>query len=186
MVKIGITTTIPYFELDKKFDNLKVLEYAKTVYDNFVKNNNFKNSDIILITNGYPWIDHLPVTLFLSNEINKENEYMGIELCMPTDINRKTKLFLNTHEGRSLNNLHNKYKEIALIDSLDNLSKIVQEKKSNKKSIIKRGFKQAKTLMVRNCDYVIVFGLSDTPDSEIWEKILCNKEYHCIKHLFNQ
>ena len=100
---------------------------------------------------------------------------------MPTKINHKTQNFLNTHEGRSLNELHNKYKEISSIDSLNNLSRIVQAQKTNKKSIIKRGFKQANTLMVHNCNYVLVFGLSDFPDVEIWNKILCEKEYYTLK-----
>lgn len=196
MVKIGIITTIPYFQLSKNFDNSKIIEYVETVFNDFTNKYNFKKSDIILVSNGYPWIDHVLVNLFLLNEdknknksedINNNNnnnsndEYVGIELCMPTEINHKTQNFLNTHEGRSLNELHNKYKEISGIDSLNNLSRIVQAKKSNKKSIIKRGFKQANTVMVRNCDYVLVFGLSEIPDSEIWNKILCEKEYYTIK-----
>lgn len=188
MVKIGILTTIPYTQLSKNFDNSQFLEYVQNVYNDFINKHNFKKSDIILISNGYPWIDHLPVSLFLSNyDKNKVNlndandEYAGIELCMPTKINHKTQNFLNTHEGRSLNELHNKYKEISSIDSLNNLSRIVQAQKSNKKSIIKRGFKQANTLMVRNCDYVLVFGLSDSPDIETWNKILCEKEYFLLR-----
>ena len=193
MVKIGIITTIPYAQLSKYFNNLKILEYVEKVYNDFINEYNFKKSDIILISNGYPWIDHIPVNLFLTNEeqnksINDKDineQYEGIELCMPTEINHKTQQFLNTHEGRSLNELHNKYKEMSAIDSLNNLSRIVQAKKSNKKSIIKRGFKQANTLMVRNCDYVLVFGLSEVPDSEIWNKILCKKEYYNISTATN-
>lgn len=200
MVKIGIITTISYDQLSKNFDNSKILEYVESVFNDFTNKHNFKKSDIILISNGYPWIDHVPVSLFLSSEdknknknknedVNNNNtvdEYVGIELCMPTEINHKTQNFLNTHEGRSLNNLHNKYKEISGVDSLNNLSRIVQAKKSNKKSIIKRGFKQANTVMVRNCDYVLVFGLPEMADSEIWNKILCEKEYYSIKSFYNQ
>ena len=35
-------------------------------------------------------------------------------------------------------------------------------------------------MMVRNCDHVLVFGLTDAPESELWDKILCNKEYYKI------
>ena len=190
MVKIGIMTTIPYVQLLKNFDNSKILEYVESVYNDFIKKHNFKKSEIILISNGYPWIDHIPVVLFLTNENNENNNdkddmYSGIELCMPTEINHKTQNFLNTHEGRSLNELHNKYKEISTIDSLNNLSRIVQAKKTNKKSIIKRGFKQANTSMVRNCDYVLAFGLEEAPNCEIWNKILCGKEYYTIGNFYN-
>jgi hypothetical protein len=190
MVKIGILTTIKYAELSKRFDNSKVLEYVETVYNEYIKTHDLKKSDIILVSNGYPWIDHVPVSLFLKNEDNTNDvnnnepidKYAGIELCMPTEINHKTQTFLNTHEGRSLNTSHNKYKEISSIDSLNNLSRIVQAKKSNKKSIIKRGFTQANTLMVRNCDLVLVFGSEEIPSGELWNKILCEKEYYAITH----
>jgi hypothetical protein len=195
MVKIGITTTFSYSELSKSFHKPDVLKYVENIFNEFINKNNFKKSDIILVSNGYPWIDHIPVTLFLLNEnsINTANntfenstdtkieEYKGIELCMPTEVNSKTCQFLNTHEGRSLNEMHNKYKEISSIDSLNNLSKIVKIKKSNVKSLIKRGFKQANTMMVRNCDYVLVFGLETVPEGELWNKILCKKEYFSLQ-----
>jgi hypothetical protein len=188
MVKIGIIGLIPYSEITKYFANVNVLEYVENIYNNFIEKHNFKKSDIVLVSNGYPWISHVPVSLFLANSENIKNggsevEYAGIELCMPTEVSSKTKLFLNTHEGRTLNETHKKYKEASEIDSLENLSRIVQAQKSNKKSIIKRGFKQANTMMVRNCDYLLVFGLCETPEDELWNKILCAKEYYNISGL---
>lgn len=177
MVKIGIITPISIHDLTKHLNNIAVFEYVEQVYKDFIEKNNFKKSDITLVSNGYPWINHIPVSIFL-----KDEEYAGIELCMPTEINSKEKQFLNTHEGRVLNELHKKYKDISNIDSLDNLSRIVQARKPNKKQIIKRGYKQANTLMVRNCDYVLVFGFSDIPEGELWNKILCNKEYFMLKN----
>lgn len=188
MVKIGIVSLIPYSEITKYFANIPILEYVEDVYNKFIEKHNLKKSDIILVSNGYPWIAHVPVSLFLANSEDikagkSDDEYAGIELCMPTEVNSKTKLFLNTHEGRTLNINHNKYKEESSIDSLDNLARIVQAQKSNKKSIIKRGFKQANTMMVRNCDYVLAFGLSDNSEGEFWDKILCAKEYYNISNL---
>ncbi len=186
MVKIGIIGLVPYSEITKYFANVNVLEFVEDIYNKFIEKHNFKKSDIILVSNGYPWISHIPVSLFLANDENIKNgsledEYAGIELCMPTEHSAKTKLFLNTHEGRNLSEIHKKYKEVSKIDSLDELSRIVQAQKSNKKSIIKRGFKQANTMMVRNCDYVLVFGLCETPEGEIWDKILCGREYYDIQ-----
>lgn len=178
MVKIGIITPILIHELDKYLNNTKVLEYVEKVYNEFIEKNKLKKSEIILVSNGYPWINHVPVSIFLKNEDSEG--YAGIELCMPTEVNSKQKEFLNTHEGRVLNVLFRKYKEITNIDGLENLSRIVQARKSNKKSIIKRGYKQANTMMVRNCDYVLVFGFSETPESELWNKILCHKEYYVV------
>lgn len=197
MVKIGIVALIPYGEITKYFANVKILEYVENTYNSFIEGHKFKKSDIILVSNGYPWINHVPVTLFLVNSekikdvsLEKEDkeldEYAGIELCMPTEVNSKTKSFLNTHEGRTLNLTHGKYKEVSEIDSLDNLARIVQAQKSNKKSIIKRGFKQANTMMVRNCDHILVFGLTAEPEGEFWDKILCEKEYYDITNLIGQ
>jgi hypothetical protein len=188
MVKIGIVALIPYGEITKYFANVQVLEYVENTYNVFIEGRKFNKSDIILVSNGYPWINHVPVTLFLANSekdvgIEKEDEYAGIELCMPTEVNSKTKSFLNTHEGRTLNLTHGKYKEVSQIDSLDNLARIVQAQKSNKKSIIKRGFKQANTMMVRNCDHILVFGLTAEPEGEFWDKIHCEKEYYDITNL---
>ena len=181
MNKIGVVSDILVHDFPKYFNNTKILESIERIYNDFIEKNNFKKSEITLVSNGYPWINHLPVTLFLKNEENES--YAGIELCIPTEINFKERHFLNTHEGRTLNELHKKYKECTTIDSLDDLSRIVQAKKPNKKSIIKRGYKQANTMMVRNCNYVLVFGLTEKPESELWEKILCQKEYFCIYNL---
>jgi hypothetical protein len=190
MVKIGIITTIPYMDYEKKFDNIKILEYVEKTYNEYIEKLNFKKSDIVLVSNGYPWINHLPISIFLNNEENVEinEKYSGIELCMPSDINNKTEQFVNTHEGRSLNNLHSKYKEKTLIDTLKDLSKISKEKEKqkNKKIKIKRGFKQANTFMVRNCDCILVFGILEKPEEyELWNKIMCNKQYYNIKDFFN-
>lgn len=181
MVKIGIITPILVHDLPKYMNNTKVLEYVEQVYNEFIENNGFKKSDITLVSNGYPWINHIPLSLFLKTDI--ADAYAGIELCMPTEISPKERKFLNTHEGRVLNDLFSKYKEITDIDGLDNLARIVEARKPNKKQIVKRGYKQANTMMVRNCDYVLFFGFTEFPESELWDKILCNKEYYNISKM---
>ena len=159
-------------------DNTKVIEYVEKVYSEFIEKNSFKKSDITLVSNGYPWINHIPVSLFLQSE--ELDGYAGIELCMPTEISPKEHKFLNTHEGRVLNELFLKYKQVSEIDGLDNLARVIQARKPNKKQIIKRGYTQANTLMVRNCNHVLFFGLTEIPEGELWEKILCNKLYFHI------
>jgi hypothetical protein len=178
MVKIGIITPILIHDLHKYINNIKILEDVEQIYNDFIEENHFKKSDIILVSNGYPWINHIPVSIFLKSD--ELEGYAGIELCMPTEINPKEHKFLNTHEGRVLNDLFLKYKDISGLDGLDNLARIVQARKPNKKQIIKRGYKQANTMMVRNCDYVLFFGLSETPTDELWDKILCKKAYFDI------
>lgn len=177
MVRIGIITTILIHDLGKYMTNLDIFNYVEKLLLDYIENNNLKREEIILISNGYPWIEHIPVSLYLKNE-NTTNSFNNIELYMPTGINNKEEQFLNTHEGRVLNNLHNKYKSLSNINSLENLTNITKYKKPSKKIIIKRGYKQANTLMVRNCDYVLVFGLTDEPQEELWNKILCKKEYY--------
>ena len=182
MVKIGIVCPIIIHDLPKYMKNIEILQKIKDIFNDFIEKNKFNKSEIILVSNGYPWINHVPVTLFLECENNTEM-FGGIELCMPTEFNPKETKFLNTHEGRVLNDLFLKYKDISQIDGLDDMAKIIQTKKSNKKQIIKRGYKQANTMMVRNCDYVLFFGLLENPEYELWNKILCNKLYFNINDL---
>jgi hypothetical protein len=177
MIRIGIITTILIHDLWKYISNIEIINYVEKILLEYIENNNLKYEEITLISNGYPWIEHIPVNLYLKNE-NTPNSFGNIELYMPTGINSKEEQFLNTHEGRVLNSLHNKYKSITNIDSLENLTKITKYTKPQKKIIIKRGYKQANTLMVRNCDYVLVFGLTETPQEELWNKILCKKAYY--------
>jgi hypothetical protein len=184
MVKIGITTLIPYAQYSKYFDNSEILTFVETVYNKFIENNKFNKLDIILVTNGYPFINHVPVKIYLQE--GKDKTYAGIELSMLTEINYKAKIFANTHEGRSLNKIHDKCKELTGIDSLEDLSQIVQERKKNQKSIIKRGWTQGNTQMVRNCDYILVFGIGEHPEGELWNKILCIKEYFNIEHFYKK
>jgi len=182
MVKIGIITPILIHDLKNYMNCMEVLEYVKKCYADFIEGRGFLKSDIVLVSNGHPWINHIPISLFLEEPDN----YMGIELCMATELNPKERKFLNTHEGRVFNNLYLQYKDISGIDGLDNIAQIVQTRKPNRKQIIKRGYKQANTMMVRNCDYVLFFGLTEPLESsgskevELWNKILCNKIFFSI------
>lgn len=181
MVKIGIITPILIHDLPKYMNNIKILTHVEQLYNDFIEKNAFNKSDIVLVSNGYPWINHVPVSIFLNS--NDSADYAGIELCMPTEINSKEHKFLNTHEGRVLNDLFLKYKDISGLDGLDNMARIIQARKPNKKQIVKRGYKQANTMMVRNCDHVLFFGLTENPEGELWNKILCNKVYFDINKL---
>lgn len=178
VVKIGIITPILIHDLPKYMKHLHTLKYVEKVFEDFVERNSLKKSDIILVSNGYPWINHIPVTLFLQ-AIGSE-DYAGIELYMPTEINPKEHKFLNTHEGRVLNNLFHQWEDCTGIDGLDNLVRIIEPRKPNQKQFVKRGYKQANTMMVRNCDYVLYFGFKERPEEELWDKILCKKEYYNI------
>ena len=186
MKKIGIITNIKFSELSKNFHKTDIIKFVNNVYNNFITQGKLLKSEIILISTGNPWIEHVPISLFLLNEQNKDeldNKYAGLELCVPTCINYKTKKFLNTHEGRKLNEIHENYKLISNIDTLEELSKNIQPNKSNKtnkKTFIKRGFKQAKTMMINNCDIILVFGFDNLPDTELWNKITCDKYYYSM------
>ena len=177
MIKIGIVCLIPNTQIFNYFFDNTLIEKVKGIYEDFLIKNNFDKQNITLVGNGHPWINHLPVQLYLDSE---EKVYAGIELYMCTGINIKSKIFMNTHEGRTLNIVHEKCKNINNLDSLEQLTLITKEKFPNKKIQIKRGFKQANTLMVRNCSHVLVFGLEAEPTNELWNKILCDKEYFCL------
>lgn len=181
-MKLGIMTSLMHYEISKYFE-YNILKEIEEIVHNFINEHKLNKKDIILISNGYPWINHLPITLYLN-----DNEYGGIELYTPSDINHKTKTFVNTHEGRFLTDIHLKYKNISNIDTLNDFTNLIYPKKNNQKIIIKRGYKQSNTNMVRNCDYILYFGLDDInmENDILWNKIKCDKKYYNISGLLTK
>ena len=120
--------------------------------NDYLKTTNLDKSNIILISNGSPWIDYITMQLYM------DGGYAGIELYIPSDFNVKAHKFTNTHEGRTLNQIHEQFSKIMGFDSLNVIEHIYSSKI---KKMIKRGYTQCSTLMNNNCDIFIEFKLDD-------------------------
>lgn len=132
-------------------------------------------SDIILVSGGSAWADHVAVQLYLTGE------FAGIELFLPSRFDIKQKKYINTHEGRKLNQLHLECKEKTGMEVFEELTKTVSRKAV--KVTIQRGFKPRNTLISKNCDYLIAFSFDpDVPTKggtlDTWQKVKHNNKIH--------
>ena len=137
-----------------------VLDYI----ENTLKKNTF---EIILVSGGSAWIDHIAIQLFLTDK------FAGLQLYLPTKFDVIKEHYVNTHEGRKLNELHNIFSKKIEIDSLSELTKAILKTKNIE---IKRGFLQRNNLIAKNCDYLIAFTFEDKcptkgDSAHTWEKI---------------
>ena len=177
MIKIGIVGITGIHPLDNKRLSLEHFNFVINTFEEYINKNNIIKSDIILVSNGMTWINHIIVHLYLLGG------YGGIELYIPTTFDFKFKHYENTHEGRTLNRLHNEFKEKTNIDGLEDLSRIFRSQSDKKiKQNVKRGYKQCNTLMITNCDHVLMFSYDDFNNiasdlNHTWNKIKCIKEY---------
>lgn len=138
--------------------------------------------DIILVSGGSAWMDHVAINLYLGGGFG------GLNLYLPSKFDPKQKKFVNTHEGRTLNQLHEQFtNKMNLINSFDDLTKITSRgPKHNIKIQIKRGFLQRNTLIAQNCDHLLAFTFDSDSDSITGgTKNTWDKTYHPNKVHFN-
>ena len=122
-------------------DNVKI--YIQSVI-------NVETKDIILVSGGSAWADHVAVQLF------REGEFGGLELYLPSEFNIKSHIYKNTHEGRTLNKLHEHCQNKTGLPIFEELTS-VNSRKKGVKITIQRGFKPRNTLVARGCDHLIAF-----------------------------
>jgi hypothetical protein len=155
---------------------------ANKVYD-FIENvMKTATENVILVSGGSAWADHIAVQLYLTKK------FAGLELYLPSEFNPKKKIFKNTHEGRRLNFLHEQCQTKTLMPVLDELARVVmssiKSSKSKVKIIVKRGFKQRNTLIACNNDFLIAFTFSSTDQpidggtADTWQKTGHNNKFH--------
>ncbi|XWV26538.1 hypothetical protein QJ857_gp0529 [Tupanvirus soda lake] len=147
-------------------DNIKsyIIHVLQTTTDN-----------IILVSGGSAWADHVAVQLYL------QENFGGLELYLPTIFDTKNKKFANTHEGRTLNFLHSKCAEKTKCDVFHELYKVVSN--PNVKVVVKRGFFPRNTLISQNCDHLIAFTFgeyapTDGGTYDTWKKTTHNNKIH--------
>ena len=105
--------------------------------------------NITLVSGGSAWCDHIAVRLAI------ENNFRGLELYLPCEIDATTGKFISGRESSILNNLHSLFNQTTGIDSstdfIDVLSNI------DTKIVVKKGFLNRNKLIADNCDYLIAF-----------------------------
>lgn len=182
-VKLAIIGVSGRTHSDKKKLEAKHMTWATSRVREYIDNIlGIPDSDIILVSGGSAWMDHVAVQLYLTGK------FRGLELYLPSKFDHKQKQFVNTHEGRTLNTLHGECAEKTNTDVLLELTRVVESavsvgKKSPIKLIIKRGFKPRNTLIAKNCDHLIGFTFeSDEPTiggtAHTWSKVPHDNKVH--------
>lgn len=167
-IKLAIVGVSGNDPLDKKKLCLEHMIYMTTTAMDYIKNVIGTNpSEIILVSGGSAWADHVAVQLYLTGE------FAGIELYLPSRFDIKQKKYINTHEGRKLNSLHAECQEKTGVNVFEELTKTVSRKAV--KVTIQRGFLARNTLISKNCDYLVAFTFNpDSPQKggtfDTWKK----------------
>jgi hypothetical protein len=132
-------------------------------------------NEIILVSGGSAWVDHVAIQLYL------EGNFGGLELYLPTNFDKKIKKFEPTYEGNILNLLHSACAEKIGHSVFDDLYEVVTD--PNVKIIIKKGFFQRNTLISQNNDHLIAFTFDKIAPSnggthDTWSKTKHNNKIH--------
>ncbi|XWV25276.1 hypothetical protein QJ856_gp0494 [Tupanvirus deep ocean] len=176
MLRIGIIGTAGRKPQDY---NILSVDHMKWMADNVKSYINHvletTTDNIILVSGGSAWADHVAVQLYL------EGNFGGLELYLPTTFNTKTKKFENTHEGRTLNFLHGQCADKTKCDIFGELSQVVSS--PNVKVVVKRGFFARNTLISQNCDHLIAFTFGenapiDGGTFDTWKKTKHENKIH--------
>lgn len=136
--------------------------------------------NIILVSGGSAWADHVAVQLYL----DKEKNFGGLELYLPSKFDLKYNHYVNTHEGRLLNKLHKQCQEKTGIDVLLELGKVLH--RPGVKVVIQRGFFPRNTLIAKNCDHLLAFTFDKEKPTgggtlDTWNKVKhSNKSNFCL------
>jgi hypothetical protein len=177
MIQLGIIGTTGRYDNDKKRLEKKHLTWILHQVEDYIENILLiDKKNIILISGGAAWTDHVAIQLYLSNQ------YAGLKLYLPSKFDVKHQQYINTHEGRLLNALHLECQEKTGICTFKELAKAIHGK--NKVNIIiKHGFFPRNTLMAKNCDHLLVFtfnhnGPVDRDVLDIWKKTKHNNKVH--------
>lgn len=110
--------------------------------------------DIILVSGGSSWCDHIAVRLAM------ENDFKGLELYLPCDVDSLTGSFIKSREACILNDLHARFNKVTGIDSPADFMNVLLNR--NTKIVVEKGFLNRNKLIANNCDYLIAF----TTDSQ--------------------
>ena len=159
MIKLGIVGTAGRNPIDKKTLGISHMKWMAENVQCYVEHVICATpSNVILVSGGSAWADHIAVQLYLTGE------FAGLELYLPSKFDIKQKKYVNTHEGRTLNALHLECKNKTGMDIFEELTRAVSKKAT--KVTIQRGFLPRNTLIAKNCDHLIAFTFSPNAPSD--------------------
>ena len=128
---VGVSGRNP---IDKKRLEAKHMAWMLANSTDYIKNVlQLDPANIILVSGGSAWADHIAVQLYLTME------FAGLELYLPSVFDVKHKRYVNTHEGRALNTYHAECAEKTNIDCFTDLQRAIHGK-NKAKVTVKRGF----------------------------------------------
>ena len=177
MIRLAIIGSSGKNPLDLEKYSIDHFTFMTETINSYIKNTiQTELSNIILVSNGSAWADHVAVQLYLTRQ------YGGLELYLASKFDLKHSRYVNTHEGRSLNKLHQQCQEKTQINVLGELAKV--QYRPNVKITVKRGFVARNTLVAHNCDHIITFTFSETVLDNIivhtLNKVKHNNKYHAF------
>ncbi len=162
MVRIGIIGTA-----GRKEDKLKMSKdlydkmksFVIKIIDEILKLESNKESQLILVSGGAAWSDHLAVTLFLQ-DIENENQ-RKLQLYLPCEWDSDKKQFIDLgifdpykNSGGTSNYYHKLFTEKMGHNTLEDLHLAIQ-KGANVKT--EKGFYARNSLVANDVDYLIAF-----------------------------
>ena len=156
--------------------------FADNYVENILQKNNNKWSDILLISGGAAWADHIAIRLFLNHQKSKLNLFLPAKW---DDINCEYDS-KNLKYGKVSNFYHHKFSEKIKINSLKEIEQVI--KHDNVQKIECNGF-IARNLKVGETDFLIAFSFDDEKPKSggtkiTWDKSKCiNKINFNIKKL---
>ncbi|ANB50478.1 hypothetical protein [Powai lake megavirus] len=152
-----------------------IIEHYNWMIDNIEIYNELilcqKPENIILVSGGSSWADHIAISLFLTGK------FKGLHLYLPTYFNCSENKYINDYQGLMLNDLHTNFSKIIGINSLDQLSKAINN--PNCITNIHKGFFERNTKIAQYCDHLIAFSFGDIPTGgtlDTWKKIKHNNK----------
>jgi hypothetical protein len=177
MIRLAIIGLSGRNPSDAKILDNKHLEWAQMNVQLYIDEVlNIDKNKIILVSGGSAWMDHVAIQLFI------QGGYGGLELYLPSEFNVKSKKYKNTHEGRKLNELHSACQNKTGLSIFEELT-YANQKNTNIKIVIKRGFIQRNTLIAKNCDHLLSFTFDKNQPSgggtlDTWNKVLHENKLH--------
>lgn len=105
--------------------------------------------NIILVSGGSAWSDHVAIQLYL------QEKFAGLELYIPANFDTNNKKFEDSYEGKILNSLHESFAKKINYDVFQELYDVIND--PNVKVIFKKGFFQRNTLISQNNDCLLAF-----------------------------
>ena len=120
----------------------------------------FENlSQVILVSGGSAWADHVAVRLFL----DRIEEWGGLQLFLPCRFSPDTKQFDSTACGKSLNRYHEQQSSKMNRCSRQDLAAAIAL--GAQVETIRKGFKGRNTAVANQADYMIALTFSSSADA---------------------